>query len=86
MTEPGEKKGTININAAYDEYKENYWIVVRDNGVGISKDIDIESAASFGLKLVSTLVKQLDGEMEIVTGGGSEFRITFKSAEYKDRS
>ncbi len=83
---PGNKKGAININAAYDEYKESYWIVVRDNGVGISKDIDFESVASFGLKLVSTLVKQLDGEMEIVTAGGSEFRITFKSAEYKDRS
>ncbi|HMT10505.1 MAG TPA: PAS domain S-box protein [Ignavibacteria bacterium] len=83
---PGDRKGTININAAYDEYNNNYWIVVRDNGIGMSKDIDFESAASFGLKLVSTLVKQLDGEMELVAAGGSEFRITFKSSEYKDRS
>lgn len=83
---PGDKSGIININAAYDEYNNNYWIVVRDNGVGISKDIDFESSSSFGLKLVSTLVKQLDGEMELFTAGGSEFRITFNSAEYKERS
>lgn len=83
---PGDKKGTININAAFDEYNNSYWIVVRDNGIGISREIDFESSASFGLKLVATLVKQLDGEMELVNAGGSEFRITFKSAEYKDRS
>lgn len=39
---------TTNIN-------NNYWIVVRDNGIGMSKDIDFESAASFGLKLVQLL-------------------------------
>jgi PAS domain S-box-containing protein len=83
---PGNRNGIINISAAYDEYSNNYWIVVRDNGVGINKEIDFESSASFGLKLVSTLVKQLDGELELVNTGGSEFRITFGSAEYKERS
>jgi PAS domain S-box-containing protein len=83
---PEGRKGSIYINLAYDEFNREYWLVVRDNGIGIPSDFDIKSTSSFGLKLVSTLVNQMSGMLEIVLKGGTEYRIMFKSAEYKDRN
>lgn len=83
---PGGKTGNIFINAAYDNYNKEYWFVVRDNGIGIKQVPDLEKSASFGLKLVNTLVKQLDGIIEIVQSGGTEFRIHFKNADYRERN
>lgn len=83
---PDGRKGNVYINAAYDEYNKEYWLLIRDDGIGMKQKPDIENSASFGLKLVNTLVKQLDGIIEIVTAGCTEFRIHFKSADYKDRN
>jgi PAS domain S-box-containing protein len=83
---PEGSHGNIYINAAYDEYNKEYWLLIRDDGIGMKVKPDIENSGSFGLKLVHTLVKQLEGIMEIVTSGGSEFRIHFRSADYKERN
>lgn len=83
---PGGRNGSIFINAAYDEYNKEYWLLVRDDGIGMKQKPDIENSSSFGLKLVNTLVKQLEGIIEIVISGGSEFRIHFRSADYKERN
>ncbi len=82
---PDERPGKVFINVAYDSFKEEYWLVVRDNGIGFSKPIEPKNSSSFGLKLVSTLVEQMPGTLELVSVGGSEYRITFKSADYKER-
>lgn len=83
---PSGINGNIYINAAYDEYNKEYWLLIRDDGVGMKEKPDIGNSGSFGLKLVHTLVKQLEGVIEIVTSGGSEFRIHFRSADYKERN
>lgn len=83
---PDNRSGNIFISAAFDEYNNEYWLLIRDNGIGLSSKIDLENSASFGLRLVHTLVKQLDGMIEIVNKGGIEFRIHFRSADYKERN
>ena len=83
---PGGRTGIINISAAYDEFEKEYWFVIRDNGVGVPEDFDIGLSDSFGLKLVTTLVEQMGGKIELVSVGGCEYRITFKSADYKERN
>jgi two-component sensor histidine kinase len=55
----------------------NFVLSVSDNGIGISKDLDIENLDSLGLQLVTTLVKQLDGELELKRDDGTEFIIRF---------
>ncbi|MBZ0203521.1 MAG: PAS domain S-box protein [Ignavibacteria bacterium] len=80
------RTGKIFISAAYDEFKMEYWLVIRDDGIGIPKNFDINEAKSFGLKLVLTLVEQMSGTLEFVSMGGSEFRINFKGADYKERN
>jgi two-component sensor histidine kinase len=83
---PESRSGNIHISAAHDAFNNEYWLLIRDDGIGINEKIDLENSASFGLKLVYTLVKQLDGIIEIVSKGGSEFRIHFRSADYMERS
>ncbi|WP_269850936.1 ATP-binding protein [Methanosarcina horonobensis] len=52
-------------------------MTVSDNGKGISKDIELEDLDTLGLQLVSILIDQLDGNIELKRDQGTEFRITF---------
>ncbi len=52
-------------------------LIVSDNGSGFPKNIDFENPETLGLQLVNTLVKQIDGDIELKTNGGTEFRIGF---------
>lgn len=42
-----------------------YTLIASDDGVEILEEIDFENAETPGLKLVNTLVDQLDGETEL---------------------
>ena len=56
-------------------------MAISDNGVGIPNDLDIENLNSLGLQLVTSLVDQLDGELEIRRNNGTEFIIRFTVAK-----
>ena len=60
-----------------------YVLTVSDNGVGIPEDLDIEDLDSLGLQLVTSLVDQLDGELELKRNNGTEFTIRFTVTEEK---
>ena len=50
---------------------------VADTGRGLPKNLDIKSTESLGLRLVTTLVDQLNGNIEARVNKGTEFVITF---------
>lgn len=52
-------------------------LVVADNGVGFPAGTDLRSSRSFGLRLVRTLVDQLDGEIEMTTERGATVTVRF---------
>ncbi len=56
-------------------------LTVSDNGVGIPDDLDIEDLDSLGIQLVTSLVDQLDGELELKRNSGTEFSIRFTVIE-----
>jgi len=56
-------------------------ILFRDNGVGIPKEFDWRNAESLGLRLVITLVDQLDGTIELDRNSGTAFTIVVKEKE-----
>jgi two-component sensor histidine kinase len=58
-----------------------YTLVVSDNGAGIPENVDFENPDTPGLQLVTTLVNQLDGEIELRRDQGTEFTILFGSIE-----
>jgi PAS domain S-box-containing protein len=86
----GREKGEIRIKLFKGKKAENnrgndkaeltgkgtgYTLIVSDNGIGISEKIDLENADTLGLQLVSILIDQLDGEIELKRDGGTEFDI-----------
>ncbi len=50
---------------------------VADDGVGIPESIDLENPNSLGIQLVTVLVDQLDGELELKRSNETEFTIKF---------
>ncbi len=52
-------------------------LTLRDNGIGISPKINIESTSSLGLKLVQALVEQLTGSIQIHRYQGTCIEIQF---------
>ena len=52
-------------------------LTVSDNGIGLPESLDWRQSQSLGLQLVSMLTRQLGGTVEVSSGEGTEFRITF---------
>ncbi len=65
---PEEKGGLVNISLKIKD--DSYVFIFKDNGVGLPDSIDINEPSTLGLKLVSILVKQLDGIFEIENRNG----------------
>lgn len=53
------------------------FLEVKDNGVGLPKEVNIGETNSLGLRLVRALTRQLRGQLEIQTQGGTVFHLTF---------
>ncbi len=73
----GKDKGKIMINLKrLDE--QSFQLEVIDNGVGIPDDIDFEKVDSLGMKIVTKLVQQIEGNMNYSYDNGAKFIIKFK--------
>jgi two-component sensor histidine kinase len=74
---PGDRQGELQI-IIREEKNTEMEIVVRDNGMGLPDDVDINQPRTMGLNLVNGLVKkQLKGQMEVRRDNGTEIRIKF---------
>jgi len=77
---PKGKKGKIRVELRSDKdlhAGDKFTLTVSDDGIGFPKDLDFRNADTLGLQLVTTLVKQLKGTIELDRDGGTEFKITF---------
>ena len=66
---------TICINK---EDKDNFKLIIEDNGPGLSNYFDAKKTKNLGLLLVSRLVKQLNGTLKLSSEKGARFEIIFK--------
>ena len=73
---PDGQKGNLWIKMHSVDGK-NYELVVKDDRIGIPGNLNMEKPETLGLKLIDSLVKQIDGTMEINSGKGTEFVIKF---------
>lgn len=63
-----------------------YVLVVSDNGIGLSQDLDWRTTQTLGLKLVNVWVRrQLGGSIELDTQSGSTFKIRFVNRKQRGR-
>ncbi len=50
---------------------------VYDNGIGFPNDVDFKTSDTLGLKLISTITKQMDGKISIKKNNGTHVVITW---------
>jgi PAS domain S-box-containing protein len=81
---PNGRRGEIEIQMRTLD-KRTHQLIVKDTGIGLPADMNIKNMESLGLNIVSMLVGQLDGSVEIRREGGTEFIIVFKEAHYVPR-
>ncbi len=72
---PDGKTGTVLV--AMRCTPGGYQLVIQDDGVGFPAGLDHRKTPSLGLQLVNSLVRQLEGTIELNRGPGTQFTIEF---------
>lgn len=73
---PDGRCGEICIDLSSEN--DGYRLIVSDNGIGIKGDLNIEDSKTLGLRLIDTLIKQIDGKISFYTTNGIRCEIYFK--------
>jgi PAS domain S-box-containing protein len=76
---PDGRKGEISLVIHRQEH--TLTLLFKDNGVGIPADFDWRNAKSLGLRLVISLVEQVQGTIELDRTAGTKFTIVVKEKE-----
>lgn len=74
-----KNEGYILISLKTD--KENIYLSIADNGVGLPKNLDFRNTESLGLQLVTTLVEQINGTITQENTTGTTYNIIFKHTQ-----
>jgi len=75
---PGARKGEVCVEFHRPTGAEiQYSLIVKDDGVGLPKEVDFRKAKSMGFQIVTDLVAQLPGKIKLDRRGGTKFMITF---------
>jgi len=74
---PNNQEGKIKITMKLDD-TETYILVISDNGIGLPDDLDFRNTKSLGLQLVTGLVRQLQGNVDVDRTTGTKFTIIFQ--------
>ena len=80
---PGERAGRIEIQltrrvlTGKNRPPAEFVLTVKDNGVGLPAGFDPYHAETMGMKIVTSLTRQLSGKIEVYQDGSTSFRITF---------
>ena len=68
-------KGNISISMKKEEGR--LILYYSDDGIGIPSGFDLMALDTLGLKLVKTLVDQLEGKIKVIGGKGAKFHMVF---------
>ncbi|MFM7015164.1 MAG: two-component regulator propeller domain-containing protein [Bacteroidota bacterium] len=76
----GLENGTISL-LLKNTSTDNYYLEIKDDGVGMPADFNIENSDSLGFQLIQALTDQLDGKLELVTSPskGLTYKLNFKN-------
>jgi len=80
---PESKSGEIRINASWKS--DMIFLCVKDNGIGLPASLDLQKVKTLGLKLVSMLTKQLNGNLLVEKESGLVFQIVIPIDPQKNR-
>jgi PAS domain S-box-containing protein len=74
---PNRSDGEIKIQVKSVD-QNNFILIVSDNGIGFPKGFNFKEADSLGMQVILSLTEQLNGEIELLDGAGTTFRLTFE--------
>ncbi|MCK9151874.1 sensor histidine kinase [Methanobacterium alcaliphilum] len=74
-----KEKGEIYVY--FKKKMDKYILIISDNGQGLGKNFNLDTADSHGFKIVNNLVDQLRGTIILKKTPGTTFKITFKELE-----
>ncbi len=80
----GREQGKIRV-VLQSERNGKYKLLVSDDGVGLPKGLDVTQTESLGLQLVTMLVEQLQGTLNLDNNEGTSFEIVFEKLDYRAR-
>jgi two-component sensor histidine kinase len=81
-----EKTGKEELNIKMIVKGNELVLMIGDNGIGLPKGIDFKNTDSLGLQIVTTLVEQLNGTIELDSAkAGTNYIIKFKHNQIKNR-
>ncbi|MBL7939766.1 MAG: PAS domain S-box protein [Flavobacteriales bacterium] len=72
---PEGRAGVVSISLTL--VGEQVAISISDDGVGLPEGFNTKNDGNLGLELVHTLVDQLDGKLDVKTGAGVSYLLTF---------
>ncbi|KKH95729.1 ATPase [Methanosarcina sp. 1.H.T.1A.1] len=73
----------ISNTQGINNVEDRLTLIVRDDGKGFPEGLDFRNTDSLGLQLVTALVDQINGSIELDTSRGTGFIITFQDLKYK---
>ena len=76
---PGGRHGALSVSASRE--RDTVTMDIRDTGIGMPEGFDWRSPGSLGLRLVLSLVNQLDGTIDLERGPGTAFHLALKVKE-----
>jgi PAS domain S-box-containing protein len=76
---PGRRDGVVRVSLRH-EGGGKVALTVADDGVGIPPDLDWQKARTLGLRMVRSLLRQIDGELEIERDRGTRVTARFPAA------
>ena len=74
---PDQNGGLIEVILYESLDDHTLHLIIRDNGVGIPKTVDLNSSVSLGLRLVNILTQQLRAHLDLSCSLGTSFHFTF---------
>jgi two-component sensor histidine kinase len=74
---PAGRRGTVHIAMELGNDRQ-VTLRVTDDGIGLPADFGFQETQSLGLTIVTTLVRQLGGTIEVHRDAGTEYVIRFR--------
>ncbi|QNA45875.1 histidine kinase dimerization/phosphoacceptor domain -containing protein [Lacibacter sediminis] len=75
---PGGLSGIVNISLTHSKDDHSFLLTISDNGAGFDqKNYDLTKKASFGLRLMQGLSKQIGGSFKIENNNGVVIQVAF---------
>jgi len=73
---PEEREGEVIVRMSPAD-GDRYELAVKDDGVGLPGTFDLSRKLTLGFQIVSDLVRQIDGSIEIRRDAGTEIIVRF---------